>query len=138
MVGFVEDACDVTSGRVGVEWRRAVQVGASGSAGLVLAQVAFAGPVVGGRAGLVRFHATGSHVLFCLALLIAVASVLGWRRGQLPAWVGLVGGPSLFLATTVQLLAGYTEAFALHVPLGVGLLGLSLVLALVTTRPLDR
>lgn len=127
----MSDRSTVDAGTVGKVsgWCRALRLGALLVAALVLVQAGLAGQMLGARSGLVAVHEVGSHLLFSVTLVLAVVAVIAWRRNQVPAVVGLVGGPMLFLLTTAQAFAGYARLFAVHVPLGVALFGVALSLA---------
>jgi hypothetical protein len=59
-----------------------------------------------------------------------------WRTGRGPGWL-VLAGVVLLLAVVVQAGAGYNHQLALHVPLGVAILGLTGTL-LGRTRTLIR
>ncbi len=71
-----------------------------------------------------------------LALLQVGLAVLLWRSGDGPAWIALAG-LALLLAIVLQNVMGQTSQLAVHVPLGVAILGLIGTL-LGRTRNLDR
>lgn len=72
-------------------------------------------------------HEVGAHTLMYAAGAGLLASLVAWRRHQIAGWVALIAiGVTLLVA--VQIHAGYVRNLALHVPLGVTLLGLCLTL----------
>jgi len=58
-----------------------------------------------------------------LALIQVVLAVLVWRRGRGPGWLP-IASVGLLLAPLVQNVMGQTSQVAVHVPLGVAILGL--------------
>jgi hypothetical protein len=95
---------------------------------LVLFQAAMAGQFLSGNATALTMHEIGAHTTWTVSIIVAIAALVAWRRGRLPGWVALIGGPALPVVFYLQEVAGYVRALSVHVPLGVGLLGLSLVL----------
>jgi hypothetical protein len=90
---------------------------------LVFAQAVFAGLFLDGNAAWRQWHAVNGMVLIpLLALLAVVLAVLLWRSGG-PGWIALAS-LVLLLAIVVQNTMGQTSQVAVHVPLGVAILGL--------------
>lgn len=83
-------------------------------------QPLFAGLFLDGRFGMLSIHGTlGSAVVFT-AILQVIAAILLWRPGRVAGWpIGVA--VAIWVAEVVQLVAGYTRAVALHLPLGVAL-----------------
>jgi cytochrome bd-type quinol oxidase subunit 2 len=103
---------------------------------LVFAQAVFAGLFLDGSAAWRQWHAVNGMLLIpLLALLAVVLAVLLWRSGE-PGWIALAS-LALLLAIVVQNVMGQTSQVAVHVPLGVAILGLIGAL-LGRTRNLDR
>lgn len=94
----------------------------------LLAVSAFAQPVLAGlfldgNDAWRDWHAINGMVLLpLLALVQVVLAVLVWRRGG-PGWLGLAGA-GLLLAVVVQSVMGQAGLLAVHVPLGVAIVGL--------------
>ncbi|MGI5289204.1 hypothetical protein ACQEVF_38505 [Nonomuraea polychroma] len=88
----------------------------------VLAQAVTAGQLMsGGGAGV---HGMGALAVHLLGLAQLVAAVLLWRPGRGAAWPALVSLAVLLLGF-VQSMLGGSGAMAAHVPLAMGLFGLS-------------
>jgi hypothetical protein len=91
---------------------------------LVFAQAVFAGLFLDGNAAWRQWHAVNGMLLIpLLALLAVVLAVLVWRSGG-PGWVALAS-LALLLAIVVQNAMGQSGQVAVHVPLGVAILGLT-------------
>ena len=91
---------------------------------LVFAQAVFAGLFLDGNAAWRQWHAVNGMLLIpLLALLVAVLAVLLWRSGGGPGWIALAS-LALLLAIIVQNAMGQSGQVAVHVPLGVAILGL--------------
>jgi cytochrome bd-type quinol oxidase subunit 2 len=90
----------------------------------VFAQAVFAGLFLDGGDAWRGWHATnGMLALPLLALIQVVLAVLVWRRGRGPGWLP-IASVGLLLAPLVQNVMGQTSQVAVHVPLGVAILGL--------------
>ena len=90
---------------------------------LVFAQAVFAGLFLDGNAAWRQWHAVnGMLLIFLLALLAVVLAVVWWRSGG-PGWIALAS-LALLLAIVVQNAMGQSGQVAVHVPLGVAILGL--------------
>ena len=91
---------------------------------LVFAQAVFAGQFLDGNEAWRDWHASnGMLVIPLLALVEVVLAVLVWRSGRGPGWIALAS-VGLLLAILVQGGMGRTSRLAVHVPLGVAILGL--------------
>lgn len=90
--------------------------------GFVALQAPSAGFLLSGFGRAVTIHAGFAQALQLGALTHAVAAVVLWRRGRVPAWVARAG-LGLFVIVALQIGAGYTQRYWLHVPIGVGLFG---------------
>ena len=102
---------------------------------LVFAQAVFAGQFLDGNEAWRDWHASnGMLVIPLLALVEVVLAVLVWRSGRGPGWIALAS-VGLLLAILVQGGMGRNSQLAVHVPLGVAILGLVGVL-LARTRHL--
>ncbi|TDC86955.1 hypothetical protein E1292_47235 [Nonomuraea deserti] len=97
----------------------------------VLAQGVTAGQLMSGAdAGL---HGTGSLVVHVLGLVQLIVAVLVWRPGRGAGWPALASLAILLLGF-VQSMLGGSGAVAMHVPLAMGLLGLSVWLVVWSWR----
>ncbi|MGC4941030.1 hypothetical protein [Kribbella sp. DT2] len=84
---------------------------------LVIAQPILAGYFLSGEADAIDIHGPIGSTLFMFAALQFVAAVLYWRPGRGRLWPALVT-IGLFLAEITQMVFGYLQNFAVHVPLG--------------------
>jgi hypothetical protein len=90
---------------------------------LVFAQAVFAGLFLDGNAAWRQWHAINGMLLIPLLALLAVVLAVGlWRSGG-PGWIALAS-LALLLAIIVQNTMGQSGQVAVHVPLGVAILGL--------------
>lgn len=97
------------------------------TAALVFVQGALAGSFMSGTASSLAGHrAIGTYVLMFLSVVLvgAAAMVFRQRRWILP--VSVIG----FLLLGAQIGTGFTDRVIVHVPLGVALFGMYLVMAL--------
>ena len=108
-----------TNAGQGIRWIRGLVLM---NLGLVALQGLSAGFLLSGYGLAVTIHGDVAHVLQLGGLTQAVAAVVLWRRGRLPAWVAR-DAIGLFVAVLVQVGLGYTKQYLLHVPIGVGLFG---------------
>ncbi|MHA6785070.1 hypothetical protein ACVGOW_29370 [Pseudonocardia saturnea] len=100
----------------------------------VLAQPVLAGRFLAGDADAIAVHGTIGSLLAVVgmaAIAVTLLYVLG-GRGRL--WVAPVG-LALFLADGIQIGAGFTRNLELHVPLGVGIIVTSVLLAVWVWSP---
>ncbi len=109
--------------------RRGLRIGAGLTTALVLLQAALAGSFLGGSTSARDLHGVlGESVVFGASLVVVVIAVVGWRRGQLTRNAAAVAVAGL-VAVTTQVFIGFAGMVAVHVPLGVSIFGLYLVLA---------
>jgi hypothetical protein len=117
----VQSTARPTGSRPGIA--RALHVVLRLLAGLVFAQAVFAGLFLDGNAVWRQWHAVNGMLLIpLLALLALVLAVVLWRSGG-PGWIALAS-LALLLAIVVQSAMGQGGQVAVHVPLGVAILGL--------------
>lgn len=90
----------------------------------VFTQAVFAGLFLDGNGSWLAWHEANASLIQLLALVQALLAVGVWRTGRGPGWLALAG-VVLLLAVVVQAGAGYNHQLALHVPLGVAILGLT-------------
>jgi hypothetical protein len=91
---------------------------------LVFGQAVFAGLFLDGNAAWRDWHAINGMLLVpLLALVEVVLAVLVWRSGRGPGWIALAS-VALLVAIFVQIGMGQSSQLAVHVPLGVAILGL--------------
>lgn len=102
-------------------------------AAMTVVQAIAAGAVLqASTAGLVVHQAVGGTLLLVATAQVPVA-VLAWRPGRLPAWPIAVSA-GLVVAEVGQVALGATGVLAVHVPLGVAIVGTAVGLALWTLR----
>jgi hypothetical protein len=102
---------------------RAIQVLLRVLAVLVFAQPVFAGLLLDGNESWREWHSmNGMTVIPLLTLALIVLATMAWRAGHAPGWMPLVG-VAMFLVLVVQNIMGNTSVLAVHVPLGVAILG---------------
>lgn len=91
---------------------------------LVVAQPIFAGAYLDGSLEAMKSgHAPNADaIVFSALLLVVPAAILFWRPGRGPGWIA-VAAPVLFAAEGTQMVLGYAHQLALHIPLGVAIVG---------------
>jgi hypothetical protein len=93
----------------------------------LLAQVIFAGLFLDGHDAWRNWHAANGMVLLSLLALVqvvlAVLAVLVWRPGRGPGWPA-IASLGLLVAVVLQNVIGQAGLLAVHVPLGVAIVGL--------------
>ncbi|GAA3468630.1 hypothetical protein GCM10018965_031830 [Nonomuraea roseola] len=98
----------------------------------VLLQAFTAGQLLGGAGS--AMHGTGAGAVHVAGLLLLVTGVLMWRPGRGPGWPALASLAILLLGF-VQSATGGSGAVALHVPLGMAIMGISVWLAVWAFTP---
>ena len=102
---------------------------------IVLAQAISAGSFLDGQDSSMRLHQmTGTSVITAISMLQVIVAVICWRRLQQAVWFALASF-GLFAAEMIQIGLGFTNRTSLHVPLGVSIFGVSLVLLFVIVKP---
>lgn len=101
-------------------------------AGLALAQPVSIGLYLDGRYGLLRVHQAAAGLLILTALALGVVA-LGYVLSGGRLWA--LGCVPLFLAAGVQTGMGYSRSLGVHVPLGVAVVALALVVAVLAWTP---
>lgn len=100
----------------------------------VVAQPVLAGLFLGGNFDMVAVHGINANLVLLLGLVLIPAAVLLRWPGRGPLWpMGVV--VLLFLAEGMQIGAGYERQLALHVPLGVAVVTVSVLLLVWVWRP---
>jgi hypothetical protein len=91
---------------------------------LVAAQPFFAGAFLNGSLEAMKSgHAPNADAITLTALLLVVpAAILFWRPGRGPGWIA-IAAPVLFATEGTQVALGYAHQLALHIPLGVAIVG---------------
>jgi hypothetical protein len=91
--------------------------------GLTALQPLSAGLFLSGYERAVTVHAVVAQALAVGALIQAVTAVVLWRWRRVPAWIARFS-IGLFIIVFLQVGLGYRKTYWLHVPIGVGILGL--------------
>lgn len=100
---------------------------------LVLAQPVLAGMFLTGNVDAIGVHATVASVLAFVALaLVVIAVAYAFAGGRL--WV-IAAAVVLLVAIGAQMAAGYTRALEIHIPLGVLIVVMSVLLAVWVWTP---
>lgn len=91
---------------------------------LVVAQPFFAGAFLNGSLEAMKLgHAPNADAIAFTALLLVVpAAILFWRPGHGRGWIA-IAAPLLFLGEGAQIALGYAHQLAVHIPLGVAIVG---------------
>lgn len=119
-------------------WRRVLGALCLLQAALILVQATLAGHFLSGNSATIVAHETvGTSVITWVALLQVATAVLLWRPGRGPVWP-MPASAVLFGLVVLQLGWGFESRLALHVPVGVALLGSQLLVfaLLQRTQPL--
>jgi hypothetical protein len=96
---------------------------------MLIAQPVLAGRFLDGDYPSLATHGTNGLALMGVAWLVLIAAVLAWRPGRLPAWPMLVA-LACALLLPIQLGMGHARYLAVHLLLGVAIVGTGLALAL--------
>lgn len=106
-------------------------------AAMTITQAVAAGGILQASAlGLIVHQAVGGTLLLVAFVQVPLA-VLAWRPGRLAAWPIAVSAV-LVVAETAQVALGYTGVLAVHVPLGVAIVGTAVTLAVWAARVRPR
>jgi cytochrome b561 len=84
---------------------------------LVAAQPILAGYFLSGEVDAMSWHGSIGSSLFLIATVQLIAAILYWRPGGGRAWPAFVT-LGLIVAELTQVVFGYAQNFAVHVPLG--------------------
>ncbi len=102
-------------------------------AAMTVTQAVAAGAVLqASTVGLTVHQAVGGTLLLVAMLQVPVA-VLAWRPGRLPAWPIVLSG-ALVVVEIAQVAFGGAGVLAVHVPLGVTIVGTTVSLAVWAVR----
>ncbi|MFJ7212591.1 hypothetical protein [Amycolatopsis sp. NPDC098790] len=98
----------------------------------IFGQPVFAGSYLTGDYAMLAVHRFGADLVFAIGLAQLVATALLWWRGapRWPFWASLL----LVAGETAQYFAGLAGALDLHVPLGVALVTLAVVVLIASWR----
>lgn len=100
----------------------------------VAAQPMLAGAYLSGEVDAIDLHRGNAlSVVFYLAAALVVAAVLNWRPGGGRGWPALAAA-GLLSAETLQIVVGFERQLAVHIPLGVAIVTLSVLFTLSVLR----
>jgi len=91
-------------------------------AAAAVGQPFLAGAYLSGNVDAIDVHSVSGFMLSLVCLVQLVVAVLFWRPGGGPLWP-VWATAVLFLAESVQIGMGFVRALAVHVPLGVAIVG---------------
>jgi hypothetical protein len=101
---------------------------------IALGQPVLAGGFLSGHYALLAWHATNATATGLTAIAMTAAGVLLWRPGRGPLWPA-VASAALFGLEALQIVLGYTRVLAVHIPLGVAIIGCLALLTVWAWRP---
>lgn len=90
----------------------------------ILFQAVTAGEYLNGTDSMKKVHSTGSAFVHVTALVLLILAIVWWRPRRGPGWPALVSLLVLLLGFA-QSAVGQSHNLAVHVPLGMTLMGLS-------------
>lgn len=96
-------------------------------AAVAVAQPVSAGLYLSGDLDAISLHSTLGGTLIVVGFLAMVAATLHWWPGRGPAWPS-AATLLLLVAEVMEVALGYSRTLGLHIPLGVGVVGLTVVL----------
>ena len=115
--------------RTGPRWPRWVfRVAATLAAVMLFDQAIFAGQFLSGIYPALELHRENATFAGISLLLAAVGAALQFRPGRGPWWP-IAGYVVLFGLVGLQIFLGFAHALALHIPLGVTIILMSVALA---------
>lgn len=97
-------------------------------------QPVYAGQLLAGTSGAHGMHAAGHAVIGGLLFFQIVAAVLVWRPGRGPAWP-IWASVGFLVYIEIQAGFGFVRMLALHIPLGVVAVGMSVLFVVLTWSP---
>lgn len=92
-----------------------------------IVQPALAGSYLGGEVDAIAIHALNAHVVTGLGVFQLIAAIVFVWRGRGRVWP-LYGTLGLVLAVQVQVFAGFEGPVAVHIPLGVSIISMQILL----------
>lgn len=102
----------------------------------IVQAVAAGGLLQASTVGMVVHQAVGGTLLLVAVIQVPLA-VLAWRPGRLPAWpIGV--SAALLVVEVTQVALGATGVLAVHVPLGVAIVGSAVTLGVWAVRARPR
>ncbi|MFE2945342.1 hypothetical protein ACFXKG_40925 [Streptomyces sp. NPDC059255] len=104
---------------------------------LVIAQPILAGRSLEGDARALELHAGNGYAILTVATLLVLLAIVWWRPGRGPGVVPILAAVTL-AAEGAQYVLGDTGLLSLHLPLGIAILVLSLLLCWIVTRHSPR
>lgn len=107
--------------------RWALRVGLFVQAAMAVTQPILAGLYLSGNLDAIDIHSTIGGSLAAVTFVVLLLALLHWLIGRGPAWPSLALAV-LVVAVVTQATAGYSRTLGLHIPLGVTVVGSSVVL----------
>jgi hypothetical protein len=102
-----------------------------------IAQPVLAGQYLAGDFDALATHAVNAGLMFLVSIAAFVAAVLYWLPGRGAGWPTLVTA-GMFVAINAQTAFGALRILALHIPLGVAIVGTAVALAVWSFHPAAR
>lgn len=97
-------------------------------------QAVLAGRFLSGDYDMLRVHFVNAQVVGSLAIAQVLAAVLYWRLGGGPGWPAAVS-VGLLAVEPIQIAAGIKRVIGIHIPLGVAIIVILVLLAVWAWRP---
>ncbi|WP_426503178.1 hypothetical protein ACPPVO_36860 [Dactylosporangium sp. McL0621] len=113
------------------------RVAMSTAAVMLFDQAVFAGQFLAGTFGALHTHRANATYSGIAVLIAAAAGVLIRWPGRGPLWPALAC-LGLFGLIALQIAVGFARMLTVHVPLGVGIIGLAAALAIWSWRPAEN
>jgi hypothetical protein len=111
---------------------RVLRVVAGVHAVVICLQPVFLGIYLDGASAGIGMHATTGSALAFLGLIQLLIATVWWRRGGRP--IGPLVCLVIVMAEVFQVILGYSRELAVHIPLGITLVGTAIGFALWTLR----
>lgn len=106
----------------------------TGYAVLAAGQPVLAGSYLSGNVDAIGDHGRNGGLLMAVAMLAFLVALAHWLGGRGPAWP-VAAVVVLFLLQGVQIGLGYEKTLAVHIPLGVTIVGLLVAMAVWAWTP---
>ena len=118
------------SARSGTDWTGwCVRVTSTVSAVLLANQAVFAGQFLAGTYPALHTHRENATLAGISVIVSMLATVAAWRPGRRPWWP-IAANAALFGLIAVQIIMGFARILAVHIPLGVTIIGAGIALAI--------
>lgn len=107
--------------------RWALRIWLGGQAGLTVTQPILAGLYLSGNLDAIAIHSAIGGSLSAVAFVGVLLAALHWLAGRGPVWP-VLATTVLAVMAVFQASAGYSRTLGLHIPLGVTVVGITVVL----------